>query len=513
MSFRRLPLTLVWPAAGFTFVCGIYFFWAWSKVLDGFGGDNAFYLLIAKYFSPWSGHSDIAAHFFSHSFYPPLYPLVLAFFGGGESLLVAHVVTVTCLLLAFLAIYAWMRALNMPMLVAGLLVLLFALMPGTYMQALAILSENLYLFLTLVCIASVAAYENDNRIHWLWLATFSLAAASITRSAGISLVVACAMYLALHRPPRFWLLAAAAIVPLAAWNLFSHHESSGYLSVLAEKYRVEPLASFIRNLSIEIRVLWIGWISNFTGSYVLAPLLGFLAAICVGGALYRAYRRRLDGFYSITYLVLILVWPFPAEAQRLLFVIVPVLLVQGVLLLELLPRLWIGDREIKPVYVLFVAVFLVIVPDLALTTSRFLKPLPAELSDYRRMPGWYAVDPDEARMNVMSSRSLVENLESIRAVVPEKQCIYAIKPSIVSYLSQRISYAPPKPQLDVAAFDAYIGQTKCRYVYMMAFSSPTFPEPYYPLSRVRNSLRIVGSAPVNDILNGPAGLLAEWVHP
>ncbi len=220
---RRRP-DFILPTVGFLLLCAIYYFWGWSHVLGDLDGDNAFYLLTALHYSPWSSPSE-AATFFAHNQYPPLYSLLLAVFGGGESLLAAHLVSVTCLLLGFAALYLWVRALNRPPLIAGLLALLFALMPGTYMQALAILSENLYLLLTLTCLASVAAYENDKRNHWLWLAAICLAAAVLTRSAGISLLVAFAAYLMMHRPPRFWLLIMAAAAPVVAWNLIGNHES------------------------------------------------------------------------------------------------------------------------------------------------------------------------------------------------------------------------------------------------------------------------------------------------
>lgn len=508
-SFRAHP-KVVFPIAGFMLLSVVYYYWAWSHVLGDFGGDNAFYLLIAQYFSPWHTHSDVAAYFYANSIYPPLYPFVLAIFGGGESLLAAHLVTVTCLLLALAALYIWSRALRLPTLVAGLLTLLFALLPITYKLALEVLSENLYLLSTLACVGAVAAHENDRRPIWLWAATGCLVAATLTRSAGIALLAAFVLYLLLHRPPSFLRLAVVAIAPIILWNLFSGHEGHGYLASFMEKYKADPVTMFFQGLANGFKIIWYGWVSNFAGSSIARPLTGFLGALCLTGMGYRVYLRKLDGFYSAAYLVLLLVWPFPAEVQRLLFVIMPVLLVQGVLLLERIPKMRIAKLDLRPVYILFAAIFLIVIPDLALTINRFITPMPVEYADYRRSPKWYYIDQNIARMNVIMSKDLAMHMFSLRTIVPEGECIYGIKPSIVGYFSDRVSLAPPGPNLDQTAFDAYLKKTNCRYFYMMSIFSPSFSETYYPLARMRELLKAISMAQVSDNKSLPFGILAEW---
>jgi len=78
-----------------TFIATAYYLWTWSDVLAHFGGDNAYYLLTANYLSPYSSANPVASYYSGISQYPPLYPLLLALSGGGESLLMAHIVTTT----------------------------------------------------------------------------------------------------------------------------------------------------------------------------------------------------------------------------------------------------------------------------------------------------------------------------------------------------------------------------------------------------------------------------------
>lgn len=512
LSFR-FALQAIWPTAGFVLLSGAYYFWGWSRVLGDFGGDNAFYLLIAQYFSPWSAPSDVAVYFFTHSLYPPLYPLALAFFGGGESLLAAHVITITFLLLAFVALYLWLRNLEVDRAGAALLTLLFALLPGTYMLALSVLSENLFLFLALMCIASVSRFEADRRFGWLWLAAFSLACATLTRSAGIALLAAFMLYLMVHRPARSWpVVGAMAALPMILWNLFSHKEGPGYLGSLIGKYGPDPFVAVFSHLKTQAVLIAHGWVSNFTASRVGFLVMAFAGILALIGMAHRIRQRRLDGYYAAAYLFLILAWPYPSEAQRFVLVIIPVLLVQAWLLLERLPMLNLGGHALKPAYILVMAIALVAIPGLLLTGKRFVQELPHELSEFRRTPGWYAIDPVEAHMNISYDKLLIGHLGNIRDVVPAGECVYGIKPSIVAYYTARISVAPPRPQLDDVSFNAALGDQACRYFYLMGFASPSYPIAYYPLDRLRDSLVVVSVAPSPSRGAGPVGILTERIE-
>ena len=136
-----------------------------------------------------------------------------------------------------------------------------------------------------------------------------------------------------------------------------------------------------------------------------------------------------------------------------------------------------------------------------------MAPLPKEHVDYRRMSRWYYIEPNEARMSIIASEALVTHLGSLQSIVPEKDCIYGIKPSIVGYYSGHISMIPPRPDFDDATFNAYLKKTDCRYFYVMSIFSPSFPEPYYPLARLHESLKVISATPKKNMV-GPIGMLA-----
>lgn len=497
------------PVACLLALAFLYYGWTWSEELGDFGGDNATYLLTARHFSPWYGPDTVAAYFAGESLYPPLYPLVLAIFGGDSNVLAAHLITTTALLLAFVAFYFWLHRLGLSnarsIVVAGL----FALLPGTYMHALSILSENLYLALTLLSFLAVTSWETERKRYWLWVAVVAVVCATLTRSVGVCLVGAFLVYLLSHRPLRYWLLALATVAPMVLVNLSRTQTTPGYLGLLIERYSADPLAALLGSLRLEAVALWSGWLSNFGSSPIGMPVMSAVGAICLLGTVTRVWRRKLDGFYAAFYLLLILFWPYPAEASRFLLVVIPVLLAHGVLLLDRWPKLKVGDFRFYPSLLLLVAVAIIATPSFLLTAQRFFHA-PPEFADLKRTAGWYAVDPQTAFYSVLGDKLLIDHVRSIGVHVNQTECVYSIKPSIVGFYANRISVIPPRMQWDDVAVDAYLGRTHCRFFYLMGFASPSFPQAYYPLERLAGRLTIVSAGGVPSGAGAPVGLLATY---
>lgn len=504
----RLTLEAIWLAAGFALLCCVYYFWGWSRVLGDFGGDSAFYLLIAQYLSPWTAHSDVAAYFYANSLYPPLFPLALALFGGGQSLLAAHVITITFLLLAFIALHLWQRSLGISRTAATLTTLLFALLPGTYMQALSVLSENLYLLSSLGCLVSVGMFEASRRERWLWIAAVCVAAAVLTRSAGVSLLAAFLLYMILHRPRGSWRIVLIAVLPIMLWKLLGPQQAPGYLSSLASKYGDDLSSAVMRQFSLGIRMLWLGWTGNFTTGSVGIWMTAVVGVVGLLGTVWRIFHRKLDGIYAGIYICLIFIWPFPAEAKRLLFVIVPVLLVQCLVLLDNLPPFILSRRRIFPRYLVLLFLTIIATPSLLLTANRFSQSMPDQAAHFRRNEVWYVDDIEEAREDVIFYNSYTEHLKSLPVIVSGSDCIYSTKPSLVGYYAGRVSKVPPRPESDATEFDAYLRKTGCRYFYLVGFLSTSYPIIYYPLTRLEGALVAVSVSPGSPNPDRPVGILA-----
>ncbi|MHB8536101.1 MAG: ArnT family glycosyltransferase [Sulfuricaulis sp.] len=476
-------------------LAAIYYYWSISGELGLFGGDNAYYLLMAQSFSPWNEPSSVAIFFARQNPYPPLYPFTLGLFGGQNNLYIAHFVTTSFLLLTLLIYYAWQRRIGISTAAAACATGLFALLPGTYMQALELLSENLYLFLTLSCLLAATRYEQDKRDAWLWVAAISTAGATLTRSVGISLLAALIIYLVRKKPPKAWRYALLAGTPMLLWALLAPHDSPGYLIDFLRTYSADPVRILWIQLFTQPPSLWHGWLANFTttpiGVWVVAPL----TLLGLAGLLYRLASGCLDGYYVILYFALVLIWPYPAEAARLVYVIQPIVLIQALMFLGRYPFHYrTHERRIHLGAMVMAAIFIVALPNLALTLQRFLQPLPLGLENMRRSPYWYGPKFSQVLLDIRHIHVLSEHMESIREQVPVTECIYSIKPSIVGLYTQRRVFAPLPSTASDEEFKAMLNSGPCHYFFVVNETSPSYPERLYPLKRIGNMGKVISVA-------------------
>ncbi len=481
------PWQLV-AAAMFTGIAGIYYAWTWSTGLGDFGGDNAFYLLTARYFSPWSEHSVVVSYFVAHSHYPPLYPLLLGLFGGGESVLVAHIVTTTTLLLALFVLHRWLRTLDVSSPRAMLIVFFFAALPGTYLQALSILSENLYLLCSLFCLLAVAKVEREGpqRSRWLWVAAVAVVAATLTRSAGVALLIAFGVYLVLRCPPRRWGLGILATLPMVLWSVAGRHEGSGYLGAMREQFGDISLSSIWHYMASQVIALWQGWLGDMTISGIMIPAVALVVLVCLCGLAHRLWQRQFDAIYVAVYLLMVLIWPFPAEAGRLIYPVLAVLLAQGLLWLQTISARqrarWPVTRVAIGAYAFFIA--LAATPAIVMTAMRFVELLPPELSEYSRNRYWYTPNLGDARHSIEHIHAIAYGLQAATSLVPVDACVISIKPSMVGLYTDRIAKVPPAVSVSEPEFTRQLKDTGCQYAVYLAGTSPATPVSFYPRERL-----------------------------
>ena len=503
-----LPLFLV--------ISGFYLFWTWNPELGGLGGDNGFYLLMARFYSPWSPASDIALHFTEHSQYPPFYPIILALFGGGESILAAHLTTTACFLLALLVFRAWLPTLGLQKSTANLTVLLIAILPGTVKFTMFILSENLFLALSILALYLVALSEKNAKNFFLPAAAAIIVLAVLTRTAGLALAAAFCFHAVLKRPPKGLVSAFGVIVSLAF--LFWHKSLStvkhtGYLDALASYYDGGTAAKILGQIQKEAFFLWQGWQANFEPAFGL-----FLIESCfvfsLAAMFYRIYKQHLDGFYLLLYFVIILLWPYPAEAKRLIYGILPILVGQSIFLLNRLAAFQAGKFKIYPVTLLILSLVFCSLPNTLVIADRLRQPLPPELEKYRRTKHLYTPNPQTAANNLFNAAVLMDDIKSLAEKLPEKAVVYGILPSIISLYTNRLAFIPPD-DITTANSIYYQGDnSRPVFFYLIAMTSPSIPTPYYPLEKIRDRMEILHLAKAGNGGNAPViAILARLTPP
>ncbi len=502
----RLPLAL-----GFVLLGAAYLAWGISSRLLSFGGDNATYLLIAQDLSPLGHASPGAAGYAHQSYYPPLYPLVLAATGVSRSLPSAHAATVGMLLGAFAVLFAWCRSLGLSTFASAALTLAFAWVRGTYLMALEILSEPLYLLLTLTAIAlTQSIVERRGRGPWAG-AALAVGGATLTRSAGLAMGIAFVLVMAARRPRRWPWAIALAVLPTVAWMKLGGNSAYGH--ILADRYRGADLGTLIARLASQVAVLWGDWQSLFADrpEPLVETVVSLLTAAAAVGTVRRAWRFELDAIYLLGYLALIVIWPFPGEMARFLGVILPLVLVHAALALRDGLARWAGEPARRAAWALISGMGLaVLVPQLALTAARFHEGAGPELGELRRSPMWFDQDTGTAVKTLRFAARLEDGLARVESLVPANDCVLSVKPSLVGLLGHRRAvYAPPST-VDDAAFRSELEHLGCRYLFLIDATTQSATR-LYPGERLAGELEELDVTRLDDRPDGRVvSILARW---
>ena len=199
---------------------------------------------------------------------------------------------------------------------------------------------------------------------------------------------------------------------------------------------------------------------------------------------------RFDAIYVSLYLVMLFVWPHQEEALRYSVVLYPVLIAQGFLLVTVIfQRIPDLRAPSAAAGVMAGALIISLLPMLAHNVMRFLVEVPEDLASVKHRSEWYSENSRYALYVTNLQLSIFAQLKEVNRIVPPQDCIFSMKPTIVTLLSDRMSYTPPKTTVDEKQFDAEI--RKCRFAYVMPFTSPSYGVLSYPLARLGNRAKIL----------------------
>lgn len=508
---RVLPLIIV-----FLLIAISYIMWGWSHELSGMGGDSAGYLLAAQYYSPYQPSSAILAEYSRSIIYPPLFPWVLAILGGGESILIAHLVVISFLLMGMLVLYFWLRLESVSSWQSAAIVTLFALMPTTYLQSLDILTENVYLFFSLAALLCVriASTSTNNKI-W-WLAAVAVACATLSRAAAVSLLGAFCLFVLLRRPKNYLGLIAFSVLPFLLWTIIGSKTAvgiAGYSPAWTGRLATSPFSTIVDQFIHSLPALVFTWEYSWLGdSQPLASQLIVLifGLVCIVGWLYRLKRLEFDGIYTAAYLLMLFAWSHP-EPVRYSYALYPVLIAQGFMLLN---KSFAASRNLKLIPTatpaISIILLLAMLPTFVINAGYFFEYIPPEIREGKHVPGWYDRNRSLALVGAYGHVALISHIKDIAKYVPENDCVYSIKPAVITLYSRRSSLRPPLVDTDEQAF--WQGMQKCRYVYVLPFASSSYGEVFYPLHRLGASAKIISVMKVDSNSNlQPIGILLEIV--
>lgn len=475
-----------------------------STVLADMGGDNAAYWLTAQGWSPWQAPSALARRFANASTYPPLYPLLLAWLGGGHSLLAAHTLTVGMLLLGFAALAGFCRASGLGTLASAGVTLTFACLSTVRLEGLELHSEPLYLLLSMLALTLTCRLRVTPTARTALLLGLAVAAALLTRSCGVTLLAALGFSaLRERRWPWFAALVPGGLAMVA--NALLQRSQQRYAGEFLARFDPGDLAQV---LLVNFKGLPGAWAAAIAGQQASIPVvvaLGVFGLLAVAAAGWRAWRGHLDGHYALLYLLTVAVWPFPAETVRLFMPVAGLLTAQLCLAASALTWGKLGPAPRQ----LWWAPLLFALPDALGFAARFFLPLPPDLAPYRYTTAWQHPVPAAALLGIGAMRAADQAFALVESTVPPEDCVLSIKPGVLTALAHREGKGPPMPNLDEAAFEASLASLGCRYALLFAFSSPTYHDAFYPAARLAGRLKELAIIPNALDTKRPAFVLVE----
>jgi len=483
----------------------LYFVWTWTNEVGDIGNDAVDYLLMAAHFSPYASAGAVTDQAAAFSRFPPVYPLILSWLGAaGPDLHRAHIVTTSFLLLALVAWYAWLRRQQFAPAQAALLALAFAALPGSWQTGLNLHSEYPYLLWSVLALLFLSRYEKDRRDEDLYAAALLVAVAALTRTVGVVLF-APLLLAALRGPRRSGLLALVmAASPLLIWHLL-HRPRHSYGTAVLTYYSLGSLQFLRAQISTELPALRSGFEQNFSQMAALLPFADFLGVLCAAAAAWRAARLRADGIYLLAYLAVLLIWPYPNVAQRLVWVVLPLFLVRPLLAwAELRVELARARAVAAGTAAIAGTMLLLAFPAIAQTSERFLEADDSALPGARGYEGWYAADPRHATHRVLSQLVIVNALRQIPELVPQGDCVISPRTDLVNYYGQRRSVFPPLNSVPDPYFMEMLRATGCHYVFMYNAADGHFPVPLHPLQRLAGHFKLLSYVDVPDPASGEA---------
>lgn len=482
-----------WLIVVLLFAAALLYTWTWSDQIGELGNDGPSYLAMARHYAPFSPESRPNAELAAYIRFPPFYPLTLAWLDVGDNLYRAHAVTTSFLLLALAAFYGWLRLRGCSGAQAALLALVTAALPETWYIGLSVLSEYLYLLLSLLALALLVLYERSRRDEILYGAALFVVTATLTRTIGIALFPP--LLLAMLRAPRRAALLAAliAVAPLLLWYI--PHRGSDYAVSLQLHYGGGALAGLFNQLHRELPALRAGFTSDFSDLTAPNYLIDGLGILCLLAAVWQAARLRPEGLYALAYLAIVLVWPFPQEAQRFLWPVLPVLLGNLLLTLAALRR-QAPDGAVGNIAAAGLAAMVAVMalPPIAHAGLRYREALASSRPTARGFRAWYLPDAGDADHQVAVQIAIIETMRRISRNVPPGDCVVATRPDLIVYYAQRYAVYPPLDAIPDPYFQKILRAPGCRYVYVDMAIDQRYPVPMHPLERLGSNIRVVDEA-------------------
>jgi hypothetical protein len=436
-------------AAALAAFAALAFAFAWQPDISSIGDDSVTYLTLARFFSgdeaPWAPY---------FTWFPPLFPLLIAAVGGAHDFARAHLLVAACAVLSLPLVYRHALLILRRRDAALAIAILFELTATAWVSIKPILSEPTFLLFSM---ASVVFFESRmaaaprNRDRWLF--GLLMAAAVLTRVAGVFLLAAFAAHVAMETVRRRRRPAAADLIPLVpavgltlAWWAVRPLAGGDIYGWASEGFVQSWFAHGPEVVVPAARAFYDGWVASFVAdadvSRITSAVLAIPAILAVAGTWMRVRANALGGWYAAIMLAAVFLLFFGEDAaRRYLYPILPLLLVNAALALAALARRLPGRAGAAAIALGVAAPALACLPASVLLVQKSLDRRPV-LQDfpirYSDISEYYTtVNVARARALAAKHAAVIAGFEAIASVTPPDAKVMWERPEYISLLSHR----------------------------------------------------------------------------
>lgn len=474
-----------------------YFSLALPPGMPGLMADDAIYILLAEYLSPYAGHELVnSSHVTTHGGFPPLYPFLLGLVGTSQSSLIpGHIFNTALALLSYIVLYIWLGLGRAPDKLYLSAAMVLALLPFNLIMHTSLMSEPLYMFTTIL--ALVLSDKYPEHIKTLVLV---IVLSSLTRTAGIALLVAFWIWVIVEKKPSPLKLIIISLGPLLIWKIAGKlfYQSQDYGFSLEEIYSGKELTGVMSYIGNQLSAYWQAlhaYIDRSTNTYSTAAVF-IIVFGAVPGFIRRLRKRKLDACYFPVYLAMIVIWPYPSHAARLLYPVMPLLFLYLVESLDMLNLPGKSTLKRPVAYGALVLITASMAPSSLGILERAIYT-PAQLPEnFKATTTWLGEkDPNIGLNNALIIQSVYQGMSSAREFVPLNSCVYTVHFEAFMLHGRRAAF----PLLPRHIKDGAITEkNRCEYVYVIWASTHRAFNTGYPVKNYPLDTSLLYSQPLAE---------------
>jgi hypothetical protein len=277
-----------------------------------------------------------------------------------------------------------------------------------------------------------------------------------------------------------------ALLPILLWRGL-HQSRLDYGHALTEMVRELGIKGLLLRLPQQAQALRVAFADNLLRHDSLRPLADGLGLVCIIATGIRLRALKLDAIYLLVYVGVVLIWPFPEEDRRFVWVVLPLLLLQPLFaVIDESADADIRTMRLRRAATLWVAALTaMVVPSLVFATARWQAALREQLPEARFFPDWYGASSADGRRSVERDLVLFNALQAIAGSVPQNDCVITTRPDLITYFGRRMAMLPPYGYTPEPLFRIQLRDSGCHYVFGLWATNDSYPQPMYPLSRVQ----------------------------